>query len=150
MTDRSSLAHDLATQLAPVARVWRQLADRILASLEISNSAGWALVHLERLGAGARQADLARAIGITEASLTTTVRQLEQAGLVERRADAEDRRANRLHLTTEGARIARKAEARLVALRGELLDGIPDADLEAAVRLIATVGERAAEMRGRP
>lgn len=150
MTDRSSLAHDLATQLAPVARVWRQLADRILASLEISNSAGWALVHLERLGPGARQADLARAIGITEASLTTTVRQLEQAGLVERRADAEDRRANRLHLTAEGARIARKAEARLVALRGELLDGIPDADLEAAVRLIATVGERAAAMRGRP
>ncbi|MFT4055394.1 MAG: MarR family transcriptional regulator, partial [Novosphingobium sp.] len=103
MTDRLSLAHDLATQLAPVARVWRQLADRILASLEISNSAGWALVHLERLGAGARQAELARAIGITEASLTTTVRQLEQAGLVERLADAADRRANSLHLTTEGA-----------------------------------------------
>lgn len=149
MTDRSSLAHDLATQLAPVARAWRQLADRILASLEISNSAGWALVHLERLGAGARQADLARAIGITEASLTTTVRQLETAGLVERLADAGDRRANLLHLTGEGARIARKAEVRLVALRGELLDGIPDADLEAAVKLITTVGNRAAEMRGR-
>ncbi|AOR75556.1 MarR family transcriptional regulator [Novosphingobium resinovorum] len=149
MTDRSSLAHDLATQLAPVGRAWRQLADRILASLEISNSAGWALVHLERLGAGARQADLARAIGITEASLTTTVRQLESAGLVERLADAGDRRANLLHLTREGAGIARKAEARLVALRGELLDGIPDADLEAAVNLITTVGNRAAEMRGR-
>ncbi len=149
MTDRSSLAHDLATQLPPVARVWRQLADRILASLDISNSAGWALVHLERLGAGARQAELARAIGITEASLTTTVRQLEQAGLVERLADEGDRRANRLHLTQEGARIARKAEGRLVALRAELLDGISDADLEAAVRLISTVANRAADMRGR-
>lgn len=149
MTTRSSLAHDLATQLAPVSRVWRQLADRILASLDISNSAGWALVHLERLGAGARQGELARAIGITEASLTPTIRQLEQTGLVERRADEGDRRANRLHLTCEGARIARKAEARLVALRGELLDGIPDADLEAAVNLIATVAARAADMRAR-
>lgn len=106
-------------------------------------------MHLERLGAGARQAELARAIGITEASLTTTVRQLEQAGLVERLADEGDRRANRLHLTQEGARIARKAEGRLVALRAELLDGISDADLEAAVRLISTVAGRAADMRGR-
>lgn len=149
MTDRTSLAHDLATQLAPVARVWRQLADRILASLEISNSAGWALVHLERLGVGARQSELARAIGITEASLTTTVRQLEQAGLVERIADEGDRRANRLLLTTEGAKIARKAETRLVALRVELLEGIPDGELEAAVQLLGTVAARAADMRGR-
>lgn len=149
MTDRSSLAHDLATQLPPVARAWRQLADRILASLDISNSAGWALVHLDRLGAGARQRELARAIGITEASLTTTVRQLEKAGLVVRVADEGDRRANRLHLTHEGSRIARKAEDRLAGLRADLLDGISDADLEAAVRLIDTVAQRAADMRGR-
>lgn len=150
MPHRTSLAHDLATQLSPVSRAWRQLADRILASLDISNSAGWALVHLERLGAGVRQGDLARAIGITEASLTATIRQLEQAGLVERRADAEDRRANRLHLTPAGAGIAGEAESRLVDLRVRLLDGIPDAELEAAVRLLETVSTRLADMRGRP
>lgn len=149
MSERSKLANDLATQLAPVARSWRQLADRILASLAISNSAGWALVRLKRLGAGTRQADLARAIGITEASLTTTIRQLEATGLVERLADEQDRRANPLHLTQEGTRIARKADARLVALRAELLDGIPDADLETTVRVIGTIGARVADMRAR-
>jgi len=150
MNDRSSLAHDLATQLSPVSRAWLQLADRILASLDISNSAGWALVHLVRLGDGARQADLARAIGITDASLTTTVRQLEQAGLVERVADEGDRRAYHLHLTEIGAKLARKAERRLVGLRAELLDGVPDADLEAAVRLLARVSGRVADLRARP
>jgi len=149
MTDRITLAHELATQLSPVSRAWLQLADRILGSLAISNSAGWALVHLERLGKGARQGDLARAIGITEASLVRTLQQLERGGLVERRPDEEDRRANRLHLTAEGKELARKAEKRLIELRIELLEGIPDEQLEGAVRLLGIVSERAAEMRSR-
>lgn len=150
MTDRSSLALELATQLSPVARGWRQLADGVLASLDISNSAGWALVHLERLGEGARQGELARAIGITEASLVPTIRQLEQGGLVERRADTGDRRAMRLHLTAEGHAIARKADKRLIALRADLLEGVGDADLAATVRLIDAVARRVAAIRGRP
>ncbi|EJL27831.1 MarR family transcriptional regulator [Novosphingobium sp. AP12] len=150
MTDRLALAHELATQLSPISRAWRQHADRILASLEISNSAGWALVHLERLGQGARQGDLARAIGITEASLVRTVQQLEREGLVERRADEDDRRANRLHLTAAGRTLARKAEKRLIELRVDLLEGVSDADLEVAVRLFDTVAARAADLRGRP
>jgi len=149
MTDRIALAHELATQLSPVSRAWMQLADRILGSLAISNSAGWALVHLKRLGEGARQGDLARAIGITEASLVRTVQQLERAGLVERQADEEDRRANRLHLTPEGIALARKADKRLIDLRIELLEGISDDDLEVAVRLLDTVAARASDMRAR-
>ena len=132
------------------ASQYQQLADRILSSLEISNSAGWALVHLGRLGAGARQGDLARAIGITEASLARTIQQLERAGLVERRADEDDRRANRVHFTRAGEKLAHKAETRLIDLRMELLDGISDAQLQAAVCLLDTVSARMSEMRGRP
>lgn len=150
MTDRLALAHEFATQLSPISRAWLQLADRILGSLAISNSAGWALVHLQRLGKGARQGDLARAIGITEASLVRTVQQLERAGLVERQPDEEDRRANHLHLTAEGSAIAREANKRLVDLRIELLEGISDADLAVAVRLFDVISGRAADMRGRP
>jgi len=154
MTDRIALAHELATQLSPVSRAWLQLADRILGSLAISNSAGWALVHLQRLdskaGKGARQGDLARAIGITEASLVRTVQQLERAGLVERQPDEEDRRANRLHLTAEGSALARKADERLIDLRIELLEGVSDGDLAVAVGLLDRIAARAADMRGRP
>jgi MarR family transcriptional regulator for hemolysin len=154
MTDRIALAHELATQLSPVSRAWLQLADRILGSLAISNSAGWALVHLQRLdsgdaGKGARQGDLARAIGITEASLVRTVQQLERAGLVERQPDEDDRRANRLHLTAEGSALARKADERLIDLRIELLEGVSDADLAVAVGLLDRIAARAADMRGR-
>jgi MarR family transcriptional regulator for hemolysin len=154
MTDRLALAHQFATQLSPVSRAWLQLADRILGSLAISNSAGWALVHLQRLehgegGKGARQGDLARAIGITEASLARTVQQLERTGFVERQPDEEDRRANLLHLTAEGRTLARKASKRLIDLRIELLEGLSDTDLEVAVRVLDFVALRTNDKRAR-
>lgn len=150
MNARRTLAHELATQIAPLAQAWRQAADRVLASLGLSSSESWALVHLERLGEGVRQGDLARAIGIAEASLVRTIKHLEQGGLVTRKADAQDRRANRLHFTPTGAALARQAEGRLILLRLEMLEGLPDDDLEAAVRVLNRVSERAGAVRGRP
>lgn len=140
----------LATGIRPIAGAWQRLADAALASLDISNSQGWALVHLARLGAKTRQGDLARAIGITEASLVRTLHLLERAGFVTRRPDPEDRRTNRLALTEAGATIAEGIDARLVALRAELLDGIADADLAITVRTLDLVGQRIAARRGRP
>ena len=52
---RRALAHKMAL----LARNWRQLADGALAEFGVSNSAGWCLIHLDRLGADVRQADIA-------------------------------------------------------------------------------------------
>ncbi len=147
MTHRDSLSTALPAHVLSLSRAWRQLADRVLASLEISNSTGYALLHLERLGEGARQSDLAREIGITEASLVRTLQHLERIGLVRREADPEDGRAKTLHLTEEGARLARLIDQRLIELRTQLLGGISDADLEATMRVLETVARRIVERR---
>jgi len=148
MTDRNALSRTLATRIGPTSRGWRRLADRILGSLAISNSAGWALIHLERMGADPRQADLARQIGIAEPSLVRTLKQLEATGLVARETDPEDRRANRLHLTEQGQALVRQIDARLTVLRADLLEGISDGELEAAVKVIATVEARVLDRMG--
>ncbi|WP_240339244.1 MarR family winged helix-turn-helix transcriptional regulator [Novosphingobium sp. BW1] len=132
-----------------LARIWRQLADRVLASLEISNSTGYALLHLERRGGGVRQSDLAREIGITEASLVRTLQHLERAGLVSREGDPEDGRAKILDLTGEGVRLARKIDARLIELRAELLYGISEEDLATTVEVLDVVAARINERRAR-
>ncbi|MBT0667279.1 MarR family transcriptional regulator [Novosphingobium profundi] len=149
MPNRETLSAALPAHVMTLGRIWRQLADRVLASLEISNSTGYALLHLERLGLGARQSDLAREIGITEASLVRTLQQLERAELVEREADPDDGRAKRLLLTPEGARLARRIDARLMELRAELLEGISDDELGAVVRVLERVSARITERRGR-
>jgi len=150
MPARRDLEFALATGIRPLAGAWQRLADAALASLDISTSQGWALVHIARLGAELRQADLARAIGITEASLVRTLHQLERAGFVARRPDPGDRRTNRLVLTEAGAAIAGGIDARLAALRAELLDGVADADLATTVRVLDHVGQRIAALRGQP
>ena len=108
------------------------------------------MVHLARLGADTRQADLARAIGITEASLVRTLHQLEHAGLIARQPGHDDRRANRLVLSDRGAKLAAQIDERLIALRIELLEGIPDDDLNATLRVLNHVAQRVTERRGRP
>ncbi len=149
MPHRDSLSAALPAHVMSLARSWRQLADRVLASLEISNSTGYALLHLERRGGGMRQSDLAREIGITEASLVRTLQHLERAGLVSREGDPEDGRAKILDLTSEGARLARKIDARLIELRAELLDGISEEDLATTVEVLDLVAARINERRAR-
>lgn len=150
MADRHSLERSLATRMSPVARAWQRLADATLASLDISSSTGWALVYLQRLGDSARQADLARAVGVTEASLVRTLHALEDAGLVVRVPDARDRRANLLRLTEEGVSHASRIDRRLAALRSELLDGVSDGELETTLRVLDTLAARLADRRAQP
>ncbi|MCJ2187680.1 MarR family winged helix-turn-helix transcriptional regulator [Novosphingobium beihaiensis] len=149
MPNRESLYAALPAQILSLARSWRQLADRVLASLEISNSTGYALLHLERLGEGVRQSDLAREIGITEASLVRTLQHLERIELVQREADPDDGRAKTLRLTGEGRRLARLIDARLIELRRELLDGISSEDLQTALGVLERVSSGIAERRPR-
>ncbi len=145
--DRADSERQLAQYMSPVAQGWRQLADLTLAELRVSNSSGWCLLFLDRLGPEARQTDLAREIGISQPSLVRTLDQLQAAGLVERSPDPEDRRSNRLVITNEGQALIGRIETKLGSLRHALLDGVSDADLETLVRIMALLTDRIAERR---
>ncbi|GFM29456.1 MarR family winged helix-turn-helix transcriptional regulator [Novosphingobium sp. PY1] len=149
MNERERLQRNLATRIGPVARAWQQLGDAALASLDISNSAGWTLVHLLRLGGDVRQGDLARSIGITEPSLVRTLDRLEEAELLERRADEQDRRAKHVRLTAKGIDLGKRIDARLVAVRGELLAELGDDELSTVVKVLERLSVRIAETADR-
>jgi MarR family transcriptional regulator for hemolysin len=140
----------LSRTFSPVARGWRSLADRTLAEIGISNSAGWCLLHLDRLGPEARQIDLAEALEITQPSLVRTLHQLEAARLVERSPHPDDRRSNRLALTPAGQELVGAIMERLDILRNALLEDVPDSDIDVAVRLMELLGRRIAERRAEP
>ncbi|SNT04478.1 MarR family transcriptional regulator, transcriptional regulator for hemolysin [Sphingomonas laterariae] len=135
-------------RLGPLARQWRQVGDQVLARLGVSNSTGWCLINLERLGDEARQADLARALEVAEATLVRTLHQLEAVELVARRPDPDDGRVNRIHLTDAGRALAGKIEHMLADARHELLSGISDADLEATLRVCDALADALASRRG--
>lgn len=53
--------------------------------------------------------EIGRKVLLTSGSITVAVDRLEDKGLVERRASANDRRARIVHLTTEGRRLINRA-----------------------------------------
>jgi len=72
---------------------------------------------------GLTQQDLAKRLQVTKGNICGLIDRLEKLKWVERRPDAEDRRANRLHLTDAGQAVVKRmrplhAEAVLAFLAG--------------------------------
>jgi MarR family transcriptional regulator for hemolysin len=148
-SERYGLEAAYARVLLPLARRWRQFADRSMSEMGMSAASGWALVQVGRLGDDVRQSDLAAELDVTAPSLVRVVDQLAEAGFVERRRDPVDARVSRVTLTTEGRSLATRMEASFGTLRREMLSGVSDEDLVTALRVAAELEARFAQPRGR-
>ncbi|WP_051384392.1 MarR family winged helix-turn-helix transcriptional regulator [Nitratidesulfovibrio termitidis] len=128
-------SHRFLFLLTELNRAWRMRLDQRLKPLGLSLATGgvlWSLAARSTL----TQIQLARHIGIEGSSLVRQVDKLEAEGLVRRVRNPEDRRANLLELTEAGEPLARRVIAEGVAVRDELFEGIPDADLETTLRTL--------------
>jgi DNA-binding MarR family transcriptional regulator len=90
--------------------------------------------------------DIARSLGLQSSNVSTTVRSLVDRGLLEKRADPEDRRSHRLHQTAVAQRNNRTIDEMWIRGVQSLLDGMsPDeaAQLAEAAPLLARLGTMA-------
>lgn len=132
----------LTSALQPARRAWTQAAAQTLESFGLSMSLASAVILVSRHEGGMRQTNLAEEIGVNQGAMVRTLDQAEQAGLLERRAVAGDRRANSIHILPEGARLAAQMEASLSRLRIDLLGDLSAADAEAALSILRQIDER--------
>jgi MarR family transcriptional regulator for hemolysin len=139
---RATLESAYARTLLPLARMWRQAADRALSDMSVSASTGWALVQVGRLGDDVRQTDLANELDVTGASLVRSIDQMVAADLVERRRDPADARVSRIRLTAHGCALVTTIEAKFGTLRHAMLEDVPDEDLATALRVAEQLGAR--------
>ncbi|WBO22978.1 MarR family winged helix-turn-helix transcriptional regulator [Sphingomonas abietis] len=147
--DRYQAEASFGRRLLPLSRRWHAAADRALLDVGLSNSAGWALLHVGRLGDDVRQSDLVAELDMQGASVVRVLDQLEMAGLLARKADPADRRANRLRLTDAGRAMVGRIEVALATLRRELTEGVPDSALEIADAVLERIDQRMAVLRER-
>ena len=150
MTSRHDTERAFTASLLRLARIYRRETDRALAAHGLSDARALPVLHIARLGEGVRQRVLAEELGIEGPSLVRILDQLCAAGLVERRDDPNDGRAKTLHLSDEGRALAGVIEATIDALRAELLAGVSDADLAAAVRVMGRFASALEAAPGRP
>lgn len=117
-------------RLARLPHLWRSILDRKLAPLGLTQTRWVTLYHLWRLGEGHPQCDLARVIGVEAPSLVRTLGQLEEQGLVERRACDNDRRSKRIYLTPAATPLLEKIDAVVTEARKEMFAGLNESKLE--------------------
>jgi len=89
-----------------VSRMRRTLFDQAVKPLGITRSQWWVLANLSRHeGGGMVQTDLAKLLDVGKVTVGGLIDRLEASGHVERRPDAQDRRAKRIYVTAKGYRV---------------------------------------------
>jgi MarR family transcriptional regulator, transcriptional regulator for hemolysin len=90
----------------------------------------WLVLLSIAQGPPGSQLDLAHAVGIEGPTLTRHLDGLEEAGLVVRRRDPDDRRAVRVELTEAGRRLHAELLQAAVAFNGRLTTGFEASELD--------------------
>jgi len=115
----------IGLQLTKTARSVSQAFERAMADAG-GSAAAWQVLLLVRSGQWDTQSGLAKAMGVTGATMTHHLNALEEQGLVRRWRDDSNRRVQQVELTDAGVelfdrlrQVAMRHDARLRAALGE-------------------------------
>lgn len=135
-------AHDMLFLLHDVARLIRVEADR-RARLTGMTRAQWALLIRLAHTPGQSQRELADVLEVEPITVARLLDRLVANGLVERRADAQDRRIWRLHLLPAGAALLTGIERQREELAALIMQGLPaqvrDSMVDGLLRMKANI-----------
>lgn len=143
------MASTIGFRIARLPHLWRSILDRRLAPLGLTQTRWVTLYHLWKLGEGNPQCDLARAIGVEAPSLVRTLGQLEEQGLVERRACDNDRRSKRIYLTPAAMPLLEQIDSVVLTARQEMLSGLSEQDLETLEQWLALIEANGLKIQAR-
>lgn len=124
--------------LSDSARLLRRRFDARARRIGVSRPQWQVLIALAR-AEGSNQATLAEMLEVETITVGRMVDRLEDAGLVERRADPADRRAWRLFLTDKAGRLLDELKVIAEGVRAEMVAGLDTADQAVLVDLLGRV-----------
>jgi len=131
----------LGYQLVQLCKAHRNRAEALLNEIGLHTGQEMLLMHLWRED-GCIQTDLVDKLCVQPATITKSLDRMEAAGFVQRRADADDRRASRVYLTDAGRALEKKVDAVWQELETLSFGALTRDEEETLRRLIAKVSER--------
>jgi len=123
---------NFAFEVSETALALRRAFDRRAAEQDVTR-AQWRVLSFLKREDGLRQVALADHLDVEPITLCRMVDRLEEAGLVERRADESDRRARRIYLTEKARPIIEELRRIAEDLIEEALAGVSEEE-QAGVR----------------
>jgi DNA-binding MarR family transcriptional regulator len=107
---------------------------------DITTSLGYVLLNIHTEG-GTPATKIAPLMGMESRSLSRMLKSMEGKGLIYKKQDEKDRRSVRIFLTEEGIRRKEISRKTVRAFNEKLREVIPQKDLEAFFRVMATVNQ---------
>ena len=104
--------------------------------------AQWIVLYRLRQQEGLSQVDLADVLELQPISLVRLLDRLVEHGLLERRHDPRDRRANRLFLTASGRQLVDDLDSLRDSIANDVLQDAPAAAIETSLETLRAVKER--------
>jgi MarR family transcriptional regulator for hemolysin len=135
------LKRQLIAQLVESSRLLRNYIDH-RAKARGTTRAQWIVLFRLREQEGLSQVDLADVLELQPISLVRLLDRLVEHGLLERRPDPRDRRANRLFLTTSGRQLVDELDSLRDAIAIDVLGDIPDNSIQASLDTLRDVKDR--------
>ena len=129
------LKKQIVSQLVETSRLLRNYIDH-RAKSRGTTRAQWIVLFRLREQEGLSQVDLADVLELQPISLVRLLDRLVEHGLVERRSDPRDRRANRLFLTGSGRQLADDLDSLRDAIATDVFQGVPTATLETSLQTL--------------
>jgi DNA-binding MarR family transcriptional regulator len=135
------LKRELISQLVESSRLLRNYIDH-RAKGRGSTRAQWIVLFRLRQQEGLSQVDLADVLELQPISLVRLLDRLVEHGLLERRIDPRDRRANRLFLTASGRQLVDDLDSLRDAIAADVLRDIPASALEVSLATLGNIKDR--------
>jgi MarR family transcriptional regulator, transcriptional regulator for hemolysin len=145
LEDQNSMSLDvkrqILAQLVETSRLLRNYIDQ-RAKSRGTTRAQWIVLFRLRQQEGLSQVDLAEVLELQPISLVRLLDRLVEQGLLERRHDPRDRRANRLFLTVTGRQLVDDLDGLRDVIAADVLRDIPTEALETSLDVLRDIKER--------
>ena len=123
-----------------IMRRHHALVERRIGALQIHHSQHRMLMHLARRdGEIPSQKEMAEAMGISPAAVTTTLKRLEKEGYISRSITDEDNRRNEIRITEKGR--TKVAESRVIfeSVDTAMFEGFTEDEMETLIRFMERI-----------
>jgi len=135
------LKRQIVAQLIETSRLLRNYIDQ-RAKSRGTTRAQWIVLFRLRQQEGLSQVDLADVLELQPISLVRLLDRLVEHGLLERRHDPKDRRANRLFLTAAGRQLVDDLDSLRDAIATDVLQDVPASAIETSLKVLRDIKER--------
>lgn len=131
---------EFAFTIMDVARLLKTYADQRARQFGISRAQWAVLIRIDR-NEGLKQSELADMLDLQPITLTRLLDRLADNGLIERRADPNDRRANRLYLKPAAKPLLDRLAELGADMMETVLDGLSQTAIERTLKELGQVKE---------